>query len=667
MAHADETRITTICQKHAAKEVVPMKKAISVLSILLALTVLLSACVQESVVPTEPTSSQTTETPTGPTTEPTAEQIYTLADLDFNQMHYSGGTPEGYYPFICADDKKERTLEWILEKNTDEVVQLLKDFTPGYVYLMDIDTQEFICIIDEPMIAKHDTSDYLFCITAENTLIVTDMTGTVRVELYRAVEPLGVKSLGYWRTSLYFIEGSSIMNMDLLTGEIKKLIEYEGAIDADPLYGIDEEFPHLMLIKTETDDVACNLETGETAIIPETGQWGTAAFDQYLGYGVWPETEPPTEPLTDVEYFQQLLAYSNGYTGNGYNAALNCTFEKPEDLDLGRFFWSHFETHDNWEHLTDEEVAFLNSKGWTNEVDLNKYSAETMDWALQKYFGLPLSAFQDPPMVYYEETNCYYTTGTSPLISHLFEVTEVEYGEDGIVKVYYLFDPQNELMGKYVLTLQEKQEEGETGYYILSHLPVDYGPRQEGQRLTAEDLERFEKMFARNGDNYSFPPPNYYNMALSHTYETVEEMQISTFFNDGCGDNLGEELTQEEYDFFCNKIGFEISKDIIRYPADEVKWVLDYYLGKTPEEVKVGMVYNPNTDCYYKVPAGAFTMPSMYLHFHDGYFDPETGKVSLYYYFYVNDEERVITLQSKEWVGEAGYYIVSNVAVSSQD
>ena len=186
-----------------------------------------------------------------------------------------------------------------------------------------------------------------------------------------------------------------------------------------------------------------------------------------------PSTEEPTEARADIQYFQQLLAFSNGHTENGYNAALNCTFEKPEDLDLGRFFWSHFETNDNWEHLTDEEVAFLNSKGLTSEFDLNKYSAETMDWALQKYFGLPLSAFQDPPMVYYEETNCYYTTATSPLISHLFEVTEVEYGEDGIVKVYYWFDPQAEVMGKYVLTLQEKTGEGETGYYILSHLRIE--------------------------------------------------------------------------------------------------------------------------------------------------------------------------------------------------
>ena len=185
-----------------------------------------------------------------------------------------------------------------------------------------------------------------------------------------------------------------------------------------------------------------------------------------------PPTEEPTEARADIQYFQQLLAFSNGHTENGYNAALNCTFEKPEDLDLGRFFWSHFETGENWEDLTDAEVAYLNSRG-LSKFDLSKYSAETMDAVLREYFGLPLSAFQDPPMVYYAETNCYYTTGTSPLISHLFEVTEVEYGEDGIVKVYYWFDPQAEVMGKYVLTLQEKTGEGETGYYILSHLRIE--------------------------------------------------------------------------------------------------------------------------------------------------------------------------------------------------
>lgn len=194
-----------------------------------------------------------------------------------------------------------------------------------------------------------------------------------------------------------------------------------------------------------------------------------------------PTTEPPTEPPTeeptearaDIEYFQQLLKYTDGAGKDGYNAALNCTFEKPEDLDLGLFFWSHFETGENWEDLSDVEIAYLNSKGLSSVFDLSKYSAETMEAVLQEYFGLPLSAFQDPPMVYYEETNCYYTTGTSPLISYLFEVTEVEYGEEGIVKVYYLFDPQYEFMGKYVLTLQEKTGEGEIGYYIMSHLRIE--------------------------------------------------------------------------------------------------------------------------------------------------------------------------------------------------
>ena len=189
-----------------------------------------------------------------------------------------------------------------------------------------------------------------------------------------------------------------------------------------------------------------------------------------------PPTEPPTEPvleLTDVEKFQQLLSFTNGYEMNGYNAALNCEFEKPEELNLNYFFWSHFVTGEDWEDLTDEEVGYLNDQGLNNWFDLSKYSAKTMDEVLQEYFGLPLSAFDSLSMVYYEKTDCYYATGSSPLVAHLFKVTEVEYGEDGIVNVYYLKDPEYEFMGKYVLTLQEKQGEEETGYYILSNLRIE--------------------------------------------------------------------------------------------------------------------------------------------------------------------------------------------------
>ena len=289
-----------------------MKKEISVLSILLALTVLLCACAgepepitapttQPTTAPTtapatEPTTAPTTEPTTEPATtepnlEPTTEKVYTLADLDLSKMYISGGTAIEYYPFLYEKGQKYTVLEVILEESKEAVEERLKDFTPGFVYAWDYSMGDFICVIDEPVIAIEITRFYLFCITESNTLIVTDMTGTMKLELYVAEVPLGIQSLGYWRKSLYFIEGSDINNLDLVTGEVRKLIEYEGAIDADPLYAIDDEFPHLLCIKTATDYVACNLETGETAMIPETGQWGEEAFNAYWFFGKWPKTE----------------------------------------------------------------------------------------------------------------------------------------------------------------------------------------------------------------------------------------------------------------------------------------------------------------------------------------------------------------------------------------
>lgn len=191
------------------------------------------------------------------------------------------------------------------------------------------------------------------------------------------------------------------------------------------------------------------------------------------------------------------------------------------------------------------------------------------------------------------------------------------------------------------------------------------GPRQDGQRLTEEELAEFEQMFTRFDDEFSYSPVNYYNLALSQKYESVDEMVIGYFFNDGFSDVWSAELTQAEIDFYCKELGYEVEKDIYRFPADKVGWILDYYLGRTPEELDMGMVYNPNTDCYYLSPGGVMSIPTMYIHFHDGYYDQETGLISLYYNSYMFPEELVITLQSKKSIGEAGYYIVSNVVVRS--
>lgn len=452
------------------------------------LVVLLSACVQEPAQTTVPTAESTYQT------EPLTERIYTLADLDFGKMHYSGGTPEGYYPFLYKGDQKDRTLELVLEKDAEEVAQLLKDFTPGYVYLLDRNTQEFHCIIAEPILAKHDTSDYLFYITADNTLIVTDMTGMVRVELYQAKEPLGMKSLAYWRTSLYFIEGSSIMNMDLITGEVKKLFEYEGAIDADPLYGIHEEFPHLMLIMTETEGVACNLETGETVIIPETGQWGTAAFYQYVYYGIWPEkTEPPTEEPTEppalqdgqrlmeaeLEAFELLFApVATPYAMqpvNYYGMALCVDFDAPENLNLITYFNRGLKS-ENMEPITEEERAYYLQKTGEERIfgDLFRLPAWQVNGILMYYFGLTAEDVTDwssPGWVYNPNTDCYYLVPPGTLAHGSVDFYDGYYNElDGTLSLYYKNRVERDR--DYVITLLSKKSAGDTGYYILSNLPV---------------------------------------------------------------------------------------------------------------------------------------------------------------------------------------------------
>lgn len=274
------------------------------LAVLLCLVVLLSACGREptpappdssptspdtsaetpSEPATEPTTEPVTEPPTEPATDPTTEpeeKVYTLADLNLIGMDDSSGASSLYSPFLYDPDKDYR---WLGESAAEKI----KELTPGYVYVMDNRTETIDRVLDEPATGLWTTRNHLFCVTEANTLVVTDHTGEFYLVLYEAEEPLVPESVGYKRKTLYFIEGDRVLNMDLVTGEIKLLIEYEGAVKVFHIEN-DEEFPHLMVIQTKTDDVAWNMETGETAVIPENGLWGTAAFDLYMGYGEWPE------------------------------------------------------------------------------------------------------------------------------------------------------------------------------------------------------------------------------------------------------------------------------------------------------------------------------------------------------------------------------------------
>ena len=273
------------------------------LALILCLAVLLSACGREPT-PAPPDSSPTAsdtdasvETPSGPVTEPTTEpvtepvtepptepqeKVYTLADLKLADIPKNGGgVYKSYYAFLYDPDDNYRP--W-----GESAAKKIEELTPGYVYVLDWKTESIIRILDEPATGLDSITRYVFCITETNKLVVTDYKGEFYLVLYEAEEPLVPTSVDYREKTLYFIEGDRILNMDLITGQIKQLIEYEGALEVFHIEN-DEEFPHLMVIRTASGDVAWNMETGETAIIPETGPWGTAAFDLYMGFGEWPE------------------------------------------------------------------------------------------------------------------------------------------------------------------------------------------------------------------------------------------------------------------------------------------------------------------------------------------------------------------------------------------
>ena len=456
-----------------------MKRLISILSILLTLMVLLAACAAEP----EPTAPPTTEPIVAPTTEPTAPPTT---------------EPPTELPTEPSTEQTEPAIRWIQDRDSFEDV-VVYPYAP----------EELQAAMDVAMSILEGYKEKEYVLDFQVRWIAFDPVGTDQYLQMYAPKPTWEGDDHYALWIRFVIEFTVSYDHTLSPNPDRE--HYLGYImltrdTADGDWVLDQGMcsdavpgTPASTVTMPVEDVAA-LELTDAPVLaayrlvvdpednPYLADQNLDPQNVYVLY-VWDEetqtvrceshpiAEQPTEPdeeLTDVEKFQHLLEFSNGNEQNGYNAALNSEFENPQELDLNLYFWTHFVPEDDWEDFTAEEEAFLIAQGLNREQDAQKRSAEMLDAVLQEYFGLPLSAFQIPDnWVYYEETGCYYTTGTGPLTVHTLRVTAVEHGEDGIVKITYLFDPQYEFMGTYLLTLQEKQAEGETGYYILSHLRIE--------------------------------------------------------------------------------------------------------------------------------------------------------------------------------------------------
>lgn len=225
---------------------------------------------------------------TGAREKQQASTEYPLKDAEFGASTVADAYSFRYYP---AESYRHLGAE-----AEAKIAQL----DPGYLYVLDTQSGEIQKQLDIPIRSYTECAHYFFCLLEDQSILAAERDGDLRHTLYQATEqiaPHSLKYIGYDDADdytvnydpnytedvlLYFIDGAKIMVMDLRTGVAETLFTYEGAVDAYRLQGKLSDF---MLIRTETEDIACNLVTGETAVIPAEDD---AALDQFMNNGTWP-------------------------------------------------------------------------------------------------------------------------------------------------------------------------------------------------------------------------------------------------------------------------------------------------------------------------------------------------------------------------------------------
>lgn len=104
-----------------------------------------------------------------------------------------------------------------------------------------------------------------------------------------------------------------------------------------------------------------------------------------------------------------------------------------------------------------------------------------------------------------------------------------------------------------------------------------------------DTLNGFSEIFSTLG--------SWENMALTHTYESSEQLHLAIFFYNGVGEEFT--LTADELDQL-RSYGYSEEYDIQRMSAVKMEEVLSAYFGCQIEDTNTyGLVYLESTDCYY--------------------------------------------------------------------
>lgn len=195
--------------------------------------------------------------PTDPT-PPSADST----ELSINFTHDTGPA----FPFIY-DENDEWLNSYIVEY----------DYVPGYLYIMNSSKTEITAVLEEPVKIIRETPNTIFCVTADDTIVQTDYAISYRKTIYEATQgPItGCERLEH---TLYFIEGNSVIQLDIPTGTSTVLLEHEAGIDT----AFMTDWNTLLWRDTNGQHYVLDLATGTITPLTEI------EYDMYFGTAITP-------------------------------------------------------------------------------------------------------------------------------------------------------------------------------------------------------------------------------------------------------------------------------------------------------------------------------------------------------------------------------------------
>lgn len=170
-----------------------------------------------------------------------------------------------------------------------------------------------------------------------------------------------------------------------------------------------------------------------------------------------PPTEPPSEPLeppvtpdettpaepTEPSEYQEELEKLKGLfkfgKENWYNMSLTSFYTKPEEANLGKFFYNGFKDIPAAGPTPEEAELLKNMPGFEAGFDLIRLPAERMEAVLQEFWGLQLSDFDlsKSSLYYVESKDCYYLSHTDAAGFVDIQFENLVKAEDGTITVDY--------------------------------------------------------------------------------------------------------------------------------------------------------------------------------------------------------------------------------------